>query len=42
MEIEKIANFDFCPNIEYWIFTLKRNFRLKLLDWKTDFEITNF
>ena len=42
IKIEKTLNFDFCPNIECWILTPKPNVRLQFLDWKTNFEITNF
>lgn len=42
MKIEKIANFGFCPNIDFRILKPKPNVRYQFLDWKTNFKIINF
>ena len=42
MKIEKIVNFDFCLNIEFWILTKKSNFWYQFLDRQTKFEIIYF
>ena len=42
MTIEKIVNFEFCPNIEFWILTPKPNVQYQCLDRKTSSEFINF
>ena len=39
IKMEKFVNCYFCPNIEFWILTLKLH---QFLDWRTNFEVTYF